>query len=80
MICPKCRREYANEYLASYSRYFASAAKSFKENNKIITHCENCKKKLIKEDIFNKSLDENDNYLPEHKKFLRKLCKYFKKG
>ena len=62
MVCPKCKKEYINSHLASFSSGFESAAKNFIENNKPITHCENCKIKLIededKSNILNKLFGE----------------------
>ena len=63
MICPKCKKEYENMNLASYSSGFDNAAKDFIQNNKIITQCENCNIKLVPESLIH-NFDSNGNYAP----------------
>ena len=53
MVCPKCKKEYINHSLASYSSGFKTPAKNFLDNNKPTTHCENCNIKLVKEKLIN---------------------------
>ena len=66
MICPKCKKEYENWGLASYSSGFESAAKNFTHNNRIITQCENCNTKLVPEFLID-NFDSNGNYAPNQK-------------
>lgn len=61
-ICPKCKEEYFNRFLASYSSGFEEAAESFVNNNKIITTCQKCGTKLVSEDKLN--YYNNGEYLP----------------
>lgn len=66
MICPKCKKEYEEMYLTSYSSGFEDAAGDFIKNNKPITHCENCNRKLVPLYLI-KYFDEDGNYSPEQK-------------
>ena len=66
MICPKCKKEYENLGLASYSSGFESAAKNFAHNNRIITQCESCNTRLIPESLID-NFDSNGNYAPNQK-------------
>ena len=61
-ICPKCKEEYFNEFLASYSSGFEEAAESFENNNKIITICQKCGTKLVTGDKL--KYYNNGEYLP----------------
>lgn len=62
-ICPKCKKEYINEFLLSYSSGFENVAKEFSDNNIIITTCEKCKIKLVQKS-FLKYFNENGEYYP----------------
>ena len=67
MICPKCKKEYINNVLTSFSGRFESAAKSSLDSNTPSTHCEDCNIKLIHENLIN-YFDNMGNYSPKFKK------------
>jgi len=48
-VCPNCKEVYYNRELASYSSKFGEATKSFQTNNKVITECQKCGTKLVRE-------------------------------
>ena len=66
-VCPKCKKEYLNNFLASYLSEFKDEAKSFMENNSQITVCENCSTKLVTENLL-KFYDANGEYMPTAEK------------
>lgn len=76
-ICPKCKQEYFNRFLASYSSGFEEAAESFVKNNELITTCQKCNTKLVTEDKLKYYNDEGE-YLPltEHFKLNNECDKF----
>ena len=57
-FCPKCKKRYVRDELTSFYGGMASQAEEFVKNNKVITHCENCRCLLIP-DCYLKYFDEN---------------------
>jgi len=71
LVCPKCKHEYENRHLVSFYSKFAKAAKSFEENNVVVTKCENCKIDLVDEKYI-EHFDENGNI-----KFKKWIIKFW---
>lgn len=46
-VCPKCKKEYKNRYMASCNSHMAKAAKDFVKSNKPITMCPACNVRLV---------------------------------
>jgi len=63
-ICPKCKKEYMNEFLAGYHSMFADAARTFEKNNVTKVYCDNCNEKLIDENLL-KYFNNSGEYSPK---------------